>query len=105
MDQYESAVHGCLPHTYGRESASSQYVGGTIFYDSASGLIKVFHQGSLGGDDTLASKCAFEAEAAQCSVDVKMYHCNNSVFTSKAWTEALHSNEQSQSLSGVGTHH
>jgi hypothetical protein len=105
VDQYESAVRGRLPHTYGRESAASQYVGGTIFYDSASGLIKVYHQVSLGGDDTLASKRAFEAEAAQCGVDIKNFHCDNGIFTSKTWTEALRSNQQSQSLSGVGAHH
>jgi hypothetical protein len=59
----------------------------------------------LGGDNTLASKCAFKSDAAQCGVDLKSFHCDNGIFISKAWTKALCSNQQSQSLSGIGAHH
>jgi hypothetical protein len=56
VNQYESSVCGCLPHIYGCESIGQQYCGGTIFFNAAFGLIKVYHQSSLAATDTLISK-------------------------------------------------
>ena len=36
LDQYESSIPGCLPHTYGKEKKDNQYNGGTLFVDHAS---------------------------------------------------------------------
>eukprot|EP00957_Ditylum_brightwellii_P053972 4088142-Ditylum_brightwellii.AAC.1 len=44
VDQYVSKVKEQLPHTKGKESASSLYSGGTIFYDHASKLVYISNQ-------------------------------------------------------------
>jgi hypothetical protein len=105
VDQYESSVRGRLPHTRGRESIGMQYCGGTIFFDAASGLIKVYHQSSLAATDTLISKQQFEQEASQCGISIESYHADNGIFTATKWTESLKQASQGQTLSGVGGHH
>jgi hypothetical protein len=105
VDNYESSVRGRLTHTFGKEPRHEQYCGGTIFYDAASSLIKVYHQSSLDADSTLISKRLFERDAAQCGVDIEKYHADNGVFTARKWKEVLLDKEQYQTLSGSGAHH
>jgi hypothetical protein len=81
------------------------YCGGLIMVDSASSLIMVSHQVSLGASDTLRSKQTFESEAAQCGVQVESYHADNGHFTAKEFTEQLQQQQQPLRLSGVGAHH
>jgi hypothetical protein len=94
-----------LPHTHGHESIGAQYCGGTIFFDAALGLIKVYHQSSLAATDTLISKRQFEQEALQCGISIESYHADNGIFTAIKWTDALKQASQGQTLSGVGGHH
>ena len=105
VDNYESSVRGRRTHTYGKERHHERYCGGTIFYDAASGLVKVYHQTSLDADSTLVSKRLFERDAAQCGVSVKNYHADNGIFTSAKWKDVLLDLEQYQTLSGSGAHH
>lgn len=105
VDNYESSIRGRLSHTKGKEKRHEQYCGGTIFYDAASGLIKVYHQSSLDAESTLVSKRLFERDAAQCGVSVQKYHADNGIFTSRKWKEVLLDKEQYQTLSGSGAHH
>ena len=105
MDHYESSLRGRLMSTRGREPKRLQYVGGTIFVDAATGLIKVYHQASLATVDTLRSKRTFEQEAAQCGIQVQKYHADNGTFTSKAFEDHLQDVNQGMDLCGVGAHH
>ena len=105
VDQYESTVRGRLPHTRGREAHRDRYCGGTIFIDHATGLVKAYHQVSLGASDTLRSKRKFEQEARFCDVYVEKYHADNGIFTSEEFTDELEFLEQKIELSGVGAHH
>ena len=47
LNQYESSIPGCLPHTYGKEKKGDQYYGGTLFVDHASSMVFIQHQVSL----------------------------------------------------------
>ena len=98
-------VCGRLTHTYGKEKWHQHYCGGTLFYDAASGLIKVYHQLSLDADSTLTSKCLFECDAAQCGVNICNYHADNGIFTSAKWKDVLLNKDQHQTLSATGAHH
>ena len=105
VDHYESAVRGRLTSTRGRESSNKKYVGGTLFFDHASGLISVHHQVSLSAVDTLRSKRKFEQDASRCGVHIDTYHTDNGVFKSNAWQQQLQADLQDYDFSGVGAHH
>ena len=105
VDNYESSIRGRLSHTYGKEPRHAQYCGGTIFYDAATGIIKVYHQSSLTGLDTVKSKRLFERDATQCGVTIKNYHADNGIFTGSQWKSVLLDEGQFQGVSGTGAHH
>ena len=103
VDHYESDTRARLAHTYGCERKASQYKGGTIFYDAATGYIKTYHQTTFYAKETIQSKHRFEADIAQCGVTVQTYRTDNgSDFTSAQWQQELESNNQIQSFSGAG---
>ena len=60
--QFICKTPGCLPTGYGWESQDRRFLGGTIFNDaaSASGLIWVENQVSLGANETVMGKARFE---------------------------------------------
>ena len=103
VDQYSVTVRGRLIKSKG--TGKTSYSGGTIFYDHASGYIKVSHQTTLGAADTVKSKEKFEREAYQNGRTIKSYHSDNGVFTAKSFTEAIEAKNQLLRLSGVGAHH
>ena len=105
VDNYESSIRGRLTHTYGKEPRHAQYCGGTIFYDAATGLIKVYHQSDLTGNSTVKSKRKFEHDASQCGVTIKNYHADNGIFTGMQWKSVLLDEGQHQGVSGTGAHH
>jgi hypothetical protein len=47
IDQYISALPGCLPHTKGKESKKVCYHGGIIFVDHTSQFVYLQNQASL----------------------------------------------------------
>ena len=104
MDQYQSTVRGCLTTTQGKEKMKDQYVGGTVFYNHASGYVNFIHQPTLGSADTVCSKMLFEQEMLQYGRKVGGYHTNNGVFTSKQFTNAIAHPQQGLRLGGVGAH-
>ena len=104
-DQYVCTFPGRLPHTRGKEKASQQYHGGTIFYDHASSLIYCSHQVTLGAGDTVQSKHAFEQFAAASGVSIKGYRADNHPFSSAEFMEDINVNDQHINFSGVGAHH
>ena len=83
VDQFEVAKKGRLFSSAGREHASRQFSGGTIFYDPASKTIKTYFQVSLNAAETIASKCKFEQFMADNGRDVKHYRTDNGIFTKR----------------------
>ena len=77
LDQYESSIPGCLPHTYGKEKKDDQYNGGTLFIDHASSMVFIQHQVSLRMGETLQAKHKFEQLAREHGVTIKSYHADN----------------------------
>ena len=104
MDQYQSTVRGRLATSQGKEKMKEQYVGGTVFYDHASGYLNFIHQPTLGSADTVRSKMLYEQELLQYGRKVGGYHTDNGVFTSKQFTTAIAHQQQGLRLSGVGAH-
>ena len=105
LDQYQSSIRGRRYETAGKESERHKYVGGTIFYDHASGLILCYHQESLSAADTLKSKKLFEQECAKHGISVQSYHTDNGVFTTNELQNDLLSKNQTDTYSGVGAKH
>ena len=89
LDQYESSARGCLAHTFGKESAKSRYVGGTIAVDHASGFIFIRNQTTLRAGDTVRSLRDFEKEALQYGVTFKKFHTDNFPFDSEEFKQHL----------------
>ena len=59
-DQFIVMTPGRLQQGYGRTSAQNCFHGGTIFQDSASNLVRVQPQVSLGAGETVIGKASFE---------------------------------------------
>ena len=106
-DQYESSVRGQLPSSRGRAfSSGRRAVGGTLFFDHASGKISVHHQRSLSAADTIQAKRDFERAALECGVTIKKYHTDNGIYDSAAFEDELEEGDfQAHTKSGVGAHH
>jgi transposase InsO family protein len=105
IDQYESLVRGCLPHTRGMERMTSRYVGRTIFADHASGYLGVYRQTSLNATQTVRSKHLSEREARQSDHMVQQYQGDNGVFKAEEFQNDLREHNQGIHYSGTGALH
>ena len=104
-DQFVCRTPGRLPSGYGREGTNRQFNGG-IYNDAASGLIWVENQVSLGASETIMGKVRFEQWLYDIAcVEVKHYHGDDGIFSSKTYREECSEKMQSQSFSGVGAQH
>ena len=83
-DQFSVTTPGRHLSGYGRESVDTGFKGGTVYVDSASGLIRVQPQSSLGAEETLLGKQRFEQWiwdlAAVCA---KRYHSDHGIYDSE----------------------
>jgi hypothetical protein len=105
-DQYVCRTPGRLPSGYGREGTNSQFNGGTIYNDAASGLIWVENQVSLGASEIIMGKERFEQWLYDIAcVEVKHYHGDNGIFSSEAYHKECSKKMQLQSFSGIGAQH
>jgi hypothetical protein len=105
-DQFVCRTPGRLPSGYGHEETNSQFNGGTIYNDAASGLIWVENQVSLGASETIMGKERFGQWLYDIAcVEVKHYHGDNGIFSSKIYHEECSEKMQLQSLSSVGAQH
>jgi len=105
VDQFEVSKRGRLFKSGGREKDVEKFCGGTIFIDVATGLTKVYFQVSLGAEDTIRSKLAFERFALSCDVVVSGYRTDNGIFTKLEFLKEIEDNHQHLTVSGVGAHH
>jgi hypothetical protein len=80
IDQYVSAFPGRLAHTYGKESLTDKYNGGTIFVDHATGFIYIKNQQSLRIGETLKAKHTFERFANEFGIKLKRFRADNAPF-------------------------
>jgi hypothetical protein len=103
VDQYESRTPGRTLASKGG-SSSLKYVGGTLFYDAASGYISVQHQHGFTAAETVQSKMRFEHEALQAGVAVDCYHTDNGVFKAREFLTELSEKGQGIRYSGVSAH-
>jgi hypothetical protein len=104
VDQYESRSPG---RTFASKGASSslKYVGGTLFYDAASGYISIQHQHGFTASETIQAKIKFEQEASQSGVTISAYHTDNGVFNAQEFMKEIADKGQGIQFSGVSAHH
>ena len=105
VDQFEVTKRGRLFSSGGREKDVDKFCGGTLFVNVATGLTKAYFQVSLGADDTIRSKLAFERFAMSCGVQIQGYRTDNGIFTKLAFLHEIETNHQNLTVSGVGAHH
>jgi hypothetical protein len=105
-DQFINKTPGCLPTGYGQESQHHRYQGGTIYNDTAPGLIWVENQISLGANETVMEKARFEQRLWDEWISkVKHYHGGNGIFSAEEYHRDCTEKGQTQSVSGVGAQH
>ena len=104
-DQFVSSLKGRLPNTYGRESDSDKFMGGTVFIDEASNYIAVHNQVSLGLEETLRGKHRFERDALQHGISIKGYRGDNGIYRAQGFVDDLTKMGQTMKYSSVGAHH
>ena len=104
IDQYISRTPGRLPHTFGKERPTSQYNGGTLIVDHATGFIFSKNQVSLGAGETLQTKHAFERFAEQFNIKIRGYRADNHPFDAAEFKEDIDIQNQRLDFSGVGAH-
>jgi hypothetical protein len=106
MDQFICKMPRRLPTGYGCESQDCHFQGGTIFNDAASGLIWIKNQVSLGASKTAMGKACFKQWFYdQYVCEVKHYQGDNGIFSVEEFWHDCEEKQQSQSFSGVSTHH
>ena len=105
VDHYQSTQPGRVYTSRSDLNSKSNFVGGAIFVDHASGFIKVMHQVSLDAVETIKAKLFYEKEAWHDGVKIQAYHTDNGVFTSKAFMEELIRTNQRVRFSGSGAAH
>jgi transposase InsO family protein len=103
VDHYVSTHKG--RQYVNRGSHPSDFCGGALFVDHATGRIAVHHQVSLGAADTIKSKLLFERNAFEDGVVVQAYHTDNGIFSSKEFLTELVSKGQNIRFSGYGAAH
>ena len=104
-DQYICSTPGRLPQTYGKESESSKYIGGTIFIDEASGKVFLENQVSTNATETIKAKNKFEREASRFGIKILGYRADNGIYKSKEFQDVLKQKGQTIQFSGIGAHH
>ena len=104
VDQLISKTPGLIAQVTGKLTKRRHSVA-TIFVDHVSGLDFVHPQESTSAEDTLIAKQAFERFASRHNVLVKHYHCDNGIFASKKFRDAVDSSGQTITFCGVNAHH
>jgi len=106
VDHFVCSTRGRLTSTYGKEDSKSQYCGGAIFVDHASGYLFVKEQVHLNTHETIEAKQLFEQLCRDVGVVPQTYLSDNGTsFTSQSFTSHLEEFRQVKRLAGVGAHH
>lgn len=106
VDHFVCSTKGRLTHTQGKEDPKTQYCGGALFVDHASGYIFIQEQVHLNTHETIDAKQQFEEHCRDFGVIPQTYLTDNgSAFTSADYTAHLQNFGQIASFAGVGAHH
>jgi hypothetical protein len=106
VDHFVCSTKGRLTHTQGKEDPKTQYSGGAIFVDHASGYVFIKEQVHLNTHETIDAKQNFEDHCRDFGVIPQTYLTDNgSAFTSTEYTAHLQNFGQISSFAGVGAHH
>ena len=105
VDQFESQVPSQIFSPRGSKIHSRKYKGGTVYYDAATGRMKVYLQDSFTAEETAQTKLRFERENTTEGVYIKAYNTDNGVFTAEQFMKEVFENFQGTRRSGVGGHH
>ena len=105
VDQFEVKKRGRRSNTTGKEKDTEKFSGGTIFADVATGFTKAHFQVSLGAEETIQGKIAFERECHSFGASVKRCRTDNGTFTSRDFMDEIQKQDQHITVSGVGAHH
>jgi Reverse transcriptase (RNA-dependent DNA polymerase) len=103
IDQMESPVPGLVAHMKGHPT-KERYNCATVFVDHYSDVSFVHLQRSLGGDDTVEAKQAFERWCRSHNVTVRHYHADNGRFADNKFLSAVAMSGQTISFCGVNAH-
>ena len=105
-NQFIVKTPGRIQKGYGQEAAQNCSHGGTIFQDTASDLVRVQPQVSLGAGETVIGKLSFEYWIQNfAGVMAKRYHSDNVIFIQNHFRSHCQGKKQTQYLSGVGAKH
>ena len=105
MNQFVVHTPGWLLTGYGWKGDNNQFHDGTIFNDAANWCYLGW-KSSLGAGETIMAKTHFEEWLWDLAcAEIKHIHINNQVFTADVFPTDCTEKHQSQSFSGVGTHH
>jgi transposase InsO family protein len=99
-NQYKSCQPG-RAFTNKSLSSSSFFSGETLFVDAASNYVYISDQMGSTASKTIQSKLNFKRKAMLCGVQVKAYHTDNGVFTSKEFMRKLAEKGQGIKISVV----
>ena len=77
----------------------------TIYVDHATNYMYVQNQVSLGADETIRGKHAFERDAYTHGIRIQSYRSDNGVYKSNEFQKDLSQRGQTHLTSGVGAHH
>ena len=104
VDQLVSKQPGLVPRQDGKHSLA-RITGATIYMDHHSNWIYSQFQTSLDGEQTCASKVAFEAKASTYGVSIKSFHADNGRFAEKSFKDEVYKANQTIKYCAVGAHH
>jgi hypothetical protein len=103
VDHFESRQEGRTYTSYGK--SKSQFQGGCIFVDHASGFLHVEHQLGFSATETLRAKHNFEQLALEHGVIVVNYLADNGTFKARKFVEEIRNRSQLIRYCGVNAHH
>jgi hypothetical protein len=76
-----------------------------VFVDHYSDFSYVHLMQSQSAEEAVNAKQSFEDYAGSHGVEVKHYHADNGIFTSKSWKDNCRERHQGVSYAGVNSHH
>ena len=104
VDQMVSPTPGLIAQMTGILT-TKRYKYTTVYIDQASKMGFTYLQKTASAEETLQSKRAFEAFAANRGVTIKSYHADNGIFRANEWMEDCKRMRQPMTFAGVAAHH
>jgi hypothetical protein len=104
VDQFESHFLGSTYDSFGKP-LSTQFVGGALFVDHASGLIHCEHQVGFSAVENIRAKQSFERCCLEEGVMVQYYLTDSEDFKANNFVSHIHDMHQLVRFCGTNSHH